>query len=119
MANGAPAWAVPQNAANGPRLARHLLAEEASSAFTSTGLTPEAIQKASVIMPGTELKNPALIQELTRDGSNIADWGKFSTDTFRSPSGPFQVHFYYNPTTGAVNYNFDFKAIFNNQGRWK
>jgi hypothetical protein len=116
MADGAPAWAVPQNAANGPRLARHLLAEEASSAFTSTGLTPEAIQSARKIIDGTALGNKALIGELTRDGSNIADWGTYTTDTFRSPSGPFQVHFYYNPITGAANYAFDFKAVFNNQG---
>jgi hypothetical protein len=49
---------------------------------------------------------------LTADGSNIADWGKYATGTFKSPSGPFQVHFYYNPATGVANYDLDFKVVF-------
>ena len=42
----------------------------------------------------------------------MVDWAKFSTETFKSPSGPFQVHFYRNVMTGAVNYNIDYKAVF-------
>src|SRR2546421_8558331 len=41
----------------------------------------------------------------TSDGSDIADWGKYTSRTFQSPSGPAQVHFHYNPVTGAVNYD--------------
>ena len=107
------------NAANGPRLARQLAGESASSMFTTTGeLTPDAIQGATKIIDGTKLGNQALVRELTKDGGNIADWGKYSTDTFRTPSGPAQVHFYYNSSTGAADYTFDFKTIFNNQGAW-
>ena len=54
-----------------------------------------------------------MINELTRDGSSIADWGKFTTSTIRSPAGNFQVHFYYNTLTGQVNDVLDFKAVFN------
>src|SRR6266536_1046514 len=50
---------------------------------------------------------------LTRDGSDIADWGKYTTRTHHSPSGDFQVHYYYNPTTGAVAYDFDYKVVMN------
>ena len=56
--------------------------------------------------------NPAVIRELTANGSRMVDWAKFSTETFKSPSGPFQVHFYRNVMTGAVNYNIDYKAVF-------
>ena len=38
--------------------------------------------------------------------------GKYSTGTYRSLSGDFQVHFYMN-RAGAVNYDFDYKAVFN------
>ncbi len=41
-------------------------------------------------------------------------FGKYTTDTFRSSAGDFQMHFYKNPTTGEVFYGLDYKAIFNN-----
>ena len=41
-----------------------------------------------------------------------------STQSFKSPSGPFQVHFYQNLKTGAVHYGDDFKAVFNHGGNW-
>ncbi len=41
-------------------------------------------------------------------------FGKYTTSTYQSPAGNFQVHFYMNPTTGQVYYGLDYKAIFNN-----
>jgi hypothetical protein len=59
-----------------------------------------------IIAPG-QLGNPAVPQ----------GFGKFSTQTFQSPSGPFQVHFYMNPSTEEIFYGLDYKAVFNgNQG---
>jgi len=40
-------------------------------------------------------------------------FGKYTTGTFQSPAGDFQVHFYKNPTTGEVIYGLDYKAVFN------
>lgn len=92
------------NAANGVRLAQQLARESAESAFTASGgLRTEVIQGSSRIIDGSRLGNPDVVKALTADGSNIADWGKYTTQTFQSPSGPFQVHFYYNPVTGAAH----------------
>jgi YD repeat-containing protein len=33
-------------------------------------------------------RNPAVISALTADGSNISDWGKYTSGQFKSPSGP-------------------------------
>lgn len=52
--------------------------------------------------PGT-LGNPAI----------PSGFGKYATQTFSSPSGPFQVHFYMNPTTGEVFYGLDYKILLN------
>jgi RHS repeat-associated protein len=102
------------NAATAPALARQLAFEEASSIFTSSGgLKRSVIDASREIIPGTDLSSGQLIKTLTADGSSIADWGKFSTPTFNSPSGPFQVHFYMNPSTGIVHYLDDFKVVFN------
>jgi hypothetical protein len=102
------------NAATYPKLKTSLMAEEASSVFDETGgLKPEFIQSSREIIPGSDLKNPAVVQELTKDGSNINDWGKFSTPTLRSPSGDYQVHFYYNRTTGQISRMIDYKIKFN------
>ena len=61
----------------------------------------------------SKIENPEVIRALTADGSNIADWAKYTTQTFKSPSGSFQVHFYVNSKTGALNYTIDYKAVFN------
>lgn len=53
-----------------------------------------------------------LISPLTSDGSDIADWGKYTTRTHQSPSGNFQVHFYMDRVTGALDYGYDYKVIF-------
>jgi RHS repeat-associated protein len=103
------------NAANGPRLHDQLLYDEASSVFLPSGeLHPDAIAGSRPIIPGSDLNNPNVVHELTSDGSPVGDWAKMSTQTYQSPSGPFQVHYYQNQSTGAVNYNIDYKAKFNN-----
>jgi hypothetical protein len=83
-----------------------LARQEAESAFTATGeLSQEAIQGARQIIPPGQLGNPAIPQ----------GFGKYATGTFNSPSGPFQMHFYMNPSTGETFYGLDFKAIFNGE----
>jgi len=91
-------------AINAPRLAQQLLREEASSAFTETGeLSQEAIQGSRQIIAPGELGNPSIPQ----------GFGKYATESFNSPSGPFQIHFYHNPTTNEVFYGLDYQSIFN------
>jgi len=92
------------NVANGVRLGEQLSLESANSAFTASGeLSEGAIQNATQIFePGT-LSNPAIPE----------GFGKYTTETFASPSGPFQAHFYMNPSTGEVFYGLDYKAVFN------
>ncbi len=91
------------NIANGVRLSDQLTYEEASSIFTESGaLKQEVINNANAIIQGSELKNPNIIKALTSDGSSIDDWAKMTTETFKSPSGDFQVHFYQNLETGEV-----------------
>jgi hypothetical protein len=94
------------NAATYPKLLDKLTRESAGSVFTSTGrLTQEAIDSAKVI---PELGPGKL------NNSNIpSGFGKYATETFPSPSGNFQVHFYMNPITKEVFYDFDYKVVFN------
>jgi len=100
--------------AAGQKLANQLRLESANSLFTADGgLTSQAINESRLIIRGSDLGNRQLRAHLTRDGSDIADWGKYTTRTHHSPSGDFQVHYYYNPTTGAVAYDFDYKVVMN------
>lgn len=91
-----------ENAMNGVRLNQQLTAQSAFNA--SGGLSQEAIAGAREIIPSGELGNPAI----------PSGFSKFSTGTFDSPSGPFQVHFYQNPTTGEIWTGLDYKTVFNN-----
>mgnify|MGYP001316090317 CR=1 FL=1 len=101
------------NAANGVRLSGQLARESAESAFTGSGrLTQGAIDSSRPTISGDKLGNANLVKALTSDGSKIGDWGKYATQTYQSPSGNFQAHFYMNSRTGAVNYDFDYKVVF-------
>ena len=103
-----------ESAANAQRLAEQLRLQEASSVFTPDGgLKPEVLARSREIIPGFQIGNRYVKDLLTADGSTITDWGKFSTETFKSPEGPFQVHFYRNSKTGAVIYDLDYKAVLN------
>ncbi len=80
---------------------------EAASAFNdSGGLSQSAISGSREIIAPGKLGNP-----------NIPDgFGKYSTGTYNSPSGPFQVHFYQNPSTSEIYYGLDYKAVSNAPG---
>lgn len=87
---------------------------EAQSVFTGSGtLSSEAISGSRVIIPGGALGNQGLVQRLSAIGGDINDWAKYSTGTYRSPSGDFQVHFYMNKSSGFVDYWSDYKVKFN------
>ena len=103
-----------QNIVTGRALSQQLAGAEADAVFTKAGyLKAEVIDGAEQIIPGERLVNPQVIRALTADGSDIRHWGKYSTKTSKSASGPFQVHFYYNPVTGRVNYDIDYKVVYN------
>ncbi|WEH34789.1 DUF6531 domain-containing protein [Streptomyces sp. AM 4-1-1] len=97
----------------GQRLAEQLRRESAGSIFNENGrLTPEAITDSRRVIDGEKIGNPAVREAMTSDGSNLSDWGKYTTRTHQSPYGDFQVHYYYNPETGRV-LNYDYKVIMN------
>jgi hypothetical protein len=94
------------NIASMAKLRQQLIQESARSPFTADGkLTKECIQNARPILglePG-KLKNLDIPKE----------FGKYTTETYHSPTGDFQVHFYKNPSSGEVLYDLDYKAVFN------
>ncbi|WP_107097266.1 DUF6531 domain-containing protein, partial [Streptomyces sp. NBRC 110028] len=99
--------------AEGKQLADRLRRESADSLFNENGwLTPQAIAESRRIISGDDIGNPAVRNHMTSDGSNLSDWGKYTTRTHQSPYGDFQVHYYYNPETGRI-LNYDYKVIMN------
>jgi RHS repeat-associated protein len=101
------------NVADGPRLAAQVAGAEAAAIFTkSGGLKASVIKKSREIKVGDEIGNAAVRSDLKAMGGQLSDWGKYSTPTFQSPAGGFQVHFYYNPTLKRAFYGRDYKAKF-------
>ncbi|MGW5256488.1 RHS repeat domain-containing protein [Streptomyces sp. NPDC004012] len=99
--------------AGGQALAEQLRLESANSPFAENGtLTPDAIDASREVIPGESLGNKALQQRFAESGG-AAQWGKYSTPTYQSPYGPYQVHFYHNSTSGEVMYDFDYKVVMN------
>ncbi len=110
--NAAQPLPSPQNVANGPRLNEQLFLEEAAGVFDDAGaLRPSVIRSSDRIIEGADLGNTQVVKALTADGSNIADWGKYVTQSFGG-SRPYTVHFYFNPVTGRANYTIDYKVVF-------
>ncbi|MFJ9864440.1 putative T7SS-secreted protein [Streptomyces sp. NPDC101165] len=95
------------------QLAHDLRFESANSIFNESGwLTPEAIAESRLVIPGEKLGNKEVRELMVSDGSNLSNWGKYSTRTHQSPYGDFQVHYYYNPATGRI-LNYDYKVVMN------
>lgn len=97
----------------GPQLQRLLLVTP--WAITAVGMSGVLWTSARIATVARRLLG--VIKSLTLDGSSISDWGKYTTRTYQSPSGDFQVHYYMNRTNGAVNYGSDFKVVFNGSRR--
>ncbi|CAO4846599.1 MAG: hypothetical protein CNLJKLNK_01354 [Holosporales bacterium] len=102
-----------ESAADALRLKTELAFKEANILTYEGKLTQEAIQGAKKIsLKDDIIKNPKIVQELTKDGSNIADWAKYKTESVSMPNGQsMQIHFYKNDKTGRIDYvTKDFKV---------
>lgn len=69
-------------------------------------LTRQAILSSDPIkLADGVIKNPSIVSELTKDGSNISEWGKYNTQSVTMPNGQsLQIHYYMNGVTGKIDY---------------
>lgn len=82
---------------------------EKASVFTKSGeLKDEIIKKSRTVGEGAEFGNKSLIEQLTKDGSQISDWKKKSYKI----DGAGEVHFYHNELTDKSYYGLDYKVKF-------
>ena len=98
---------------NGLKLSTQLAYEDAGILTRGgVGLTKESVATSREIpISDGRLTNPAIVKELTADGSRVEDWGGFTTQSITLPSGQrSQIHYYRNKITGELNLNIDFKV---------
>lgn|GEM_PF-4547492 len=71
-------------------LKNQLLKEQVAAMFDSSSgaLKPEFIARSMEIPLRHGIENPKVIARLTSDGSNINDWGKFTTKTVNAGGAP-------------------------------
>jgi hypothetical protein len=88
------------------QLRTKLAFQEAGILDANGRLTEQAIQNSElVVLAGGKLNNPAVVKELTNDGSNITDWRKYSTKSVKMPNGQsLQIHYYKNTVTEKIDY---------------
>jgi Possible hemagglutinin (DUF637)/Hemagglutinin repeat len=104
---------TPNSMVNATQLRTQLAFQEAGILNTEGKLTQQALSNLREIpLAGGVIKNPTVVAELTKDGSKIEDWGKYTTQTVKMPNGqPLQIHFYQNTQTGVIDYfTSDFKV---------
>ncbi|KAA8734858.1 filamentous hemagglutinin N-terminal domain-containing protein [Acinetobacter qingfengensis] len=75
-------------------------------------LTDKAIHNSTKIDLKDPIRNPSIVSALTKDGSDITDWGKFTTNSIKMQNGQnMQIHYYKNLKTGKIDYQTkDFKV---------
>jgi len=120
VAYGKPSFRQTANAdtsavstANALRLRTQLAFQEAGVLDAQLRLTPQAIARSDLIrLEGGVIKNKEITQILTRDGSAIKDWNKFTTESVKMPNNQsMQIHYYKNVHTGKIDYiTYDFKV---------
>ncbi|MCA5011955.1 hypothetical protein H3T55_03040 [Enterococcus sp. S22(2020)] len=65
----------------------------------------DIIEKSKPIISGSDLKDPKVISELTKNGSSILDWAKMeSTYSYETSMGKGKVHYYRNLKTGEISF---------------
>lgn len=98
------------NVAEYTKLKAYLKFQEAGVLTGEGKLTELALGNSNLLIKGGEFRNTDVIRELTRDGSKIDDWAKWTTrETIDLNSGrKAQIHFYRH-SSGLVNYNIDYK----------
>ncbi|OAV06967.1 hypothetical protein AO373_1943 [Moraxella catarrhalis] len=69
-------------------------------------LTTTAIENSRTIsLSSGVIENSKVISILTKDGSKIEDWNKYTTKSVVMPNGQsMQIHFYMNTKTGKIDY---------------
>lgn len=99
--------------ADGLKLRVELALQEANILDQNGKLTEYALSNIKPLMSGARLRNPNVIKELTKDGSKMVDWKKYTTREAVTLSNgqKVQVHFYKNDITGQINYNVDYKVV--------
>jgi hypothetical protein len=66
---------------------------------------------AEVAIPGRYLRDPAVLDALTADGSAISSWAKVKSPRFNTQHGEAELHGYKNLITGNFN-PYDWKVVF-------
>jgi hypothetical protein len=100
------------NIVNALKLKTELSLKDAGILDNSGRLTDDAIKNSKSIKLKEPISNPTIVKQLTSDGSNINDWGKYRTQSVPGPNGQsIRVHYYKNKVTGEIDYNTnDFKV---------
>ncbi|MCZ2497466.1 filamentous hemagglutinin N-terminal domain-containing protein [Xylophilus sp. Kf1] len=104
---------TPSSMVPATQLRTQLAFQEAGILGLDGKLTASALANlTSIKLTDGVIRNPDVVRELTKDGSSILEWGKYSTTSVRMPNGQsLQIHLYQNTKSGAIDYfTSDFKV---------
>lgn len=88
-----------------------LALREANFIDSSGKLTKAVLAKPIPLISGKKLRSSSVIKALTKDGSNILDWTKYTTkDIILFNGQKIQIHYYMNIKTKKIDYNIGYKV---------
>ncbi|MGX7419520.1 hypothetical protein ACWOFR_12045 [Carnobacterium gallinarum] len=65
----------------------------------------DILENSKPIISGSDLKDPKVVSELTKDGSSMSDWAKMeSTYSYETSMGKGKIHYYQNLKTGKSSF---------------
>ncbi|MHC5249445.1 PAAR-like protein [Enterococcus sp. LJL90] len=65
----------------------------------------DVLENSKPIISGSDLKDPKVVSELTKNGSSMSDWAKMeSTYSYETSMGTGKIHYYQNLKTDEISY---------------
>ncbi|MCB5954267.1 hypothetical protein [Enterococcus sp. CWB-B31] len=65
----------------------------------------DILDNSTPIISGSDLKDPKLVSELTKNGDSMTDWAKMeSAYSYETTMGKGKIHYYKNLKTGEINF---------------
>ncbi|MBO0445259.1 hypothetical protein JZO78_02765 [Enterococcus ureilyticus] len=86
---------VPKNSANSAQYQK----------YKNELMKGDILENSKPIISGSDLKDPKVISELTKNGSSMSDWAKMeSTYSYETSMGKGKIHYYHNLKTGEISF---------------
>jgi hypothetical protein len=91
--------------AGGPGVPKNSKNSAQYQKYKNESMKGDILENSKPIISGSDLKDPKVVSELTKNGSSMSDWAKMeSTYSYETSMGKGKIHYYQNLKTGEISF---------------